>query len=453
MAADTPANPALADLAAALMQAGLQAGADQADALAVSGTALSIDIRQGRLEQAERAEGTDIGLRVMIGQRQACVSASDISPATLRALAERAVAMAREAPEDPSTGLADSAELASLRNADFLDLEDRAEDPGAAALERSARELEAAALSVQGITQAEVSASFSRRAIALAQSNGFCGAYGRTSHSRAAVAFCGSGTAMERDYAGEGRSHLSDMPDAAGIGRLASERALARLGGVKPPTGTFPVLYDERIASSLIGHLMGAINGESIARGASWARDLMGKAVLPEGFSLHEDPLRRRGAASRPFDAEGLATRAKDFVSDGVLQSWVLDLATARRLGLKSTANAMRGPSAPPSPGATNLELSPGQASRQDLLAQMGTGLLVTSLIGSTINPTTGDYSRGASGWWVENGQLSHPVHECTIAGNLRDMLRRIVPANDARQHLSIRVPSILIDGMTLAGA
>ncbi|WP_112311516.1 TldD/PmbA family protein [Pseudogemmobacter bohemicus] len=445
--------PELAELTQALLTAARKAGADQADALAVRGTALSVDIRQGQLEQAERAEGTDIGLRVLIGQRQACVSASDISAATIAALAERAVAMAREAPEDSAISLAGAEQLSALRDAAGLELEDDSADPDAAGLEAAARGLEAAALAVDGITQAEVSATFSRRALHVAQTNGFAGGYGRSGHSRTVVAFCGQGTGMERDYAGESRPWVGDLPDLAGIGSLAAGRALQRLGAVKPPTGTFPVLYDERVASSLIGHLLGAINGEAVARGASWARDLMDRPVLPAGVSLREDPLRKRGSSSRFFDAEGLATFAKDFVADGVLTHWVLDLATARRLSRAPTANAMRGPSAPPSPGTTNLELTPGAASRDDLIAQMGTGLLVTSLIGSTINPTTGDYSRGASGWWVENGLLSHPVHECTIAGNLRDMLGRIIPANDARPHLAIRVPSILIDGMTIAGA
>jgi PmbA protein len=243
------------------------------------------------------------------------------------------------------------------------------------------------------------------------------------------------------------------MPGADEIGRLAAERTLQRVGAVKPRTGTFPVLYDERVASSLIGHLLSAINGSSIARGSSWARDLLGKPVLPAGLSLVEDPHRPRISSSRPFDGEGLATRRRAIVEAGVLTGWVLDLATGRKLGMPSTANASRGTGAPPSPATTNIDLTPGQVTRDDLLAQMGTGLWITSMIGSTINPTTGDYSRGASGFWVENGRISHPVHECTIAGNLRDMLLRIIPANDARAHLSTRVPSLLIDGMTLAGA
>ena len=446
-------TPSLSDLSHALLDAARKAGAESADALAVAGTALSIEIRKGALEQAERSEGVEIGLRVLVGRRQACVSASDTSPATLTALAERAVAMAREAPEDPTAGLAAPEDLAAARDAAPLELEDPSPDPGAAALEAEARGLEAAALAAAGITQAEASASFSRRGIAIAQSNGFRGSYGRTGNSRSVVAFCGEGTAMQRDSAGESRTFAADLPGNEGIGARAAERALGRLGAVKPPTGTWPVLYDERVAASLIGHLLSAINGTAIARGASWARDLMGKPVLPDGLSLTEDPLRPRAPASRPFDAEGLACRPKALVDGGRLATWVLDLASARRLGLRSTGNAGRGTGAPPSPVTTNVDLTPGRATAADLMAQMGTGLLVTSMIGQTINPTTGDYSRGASGWWIENGRISHPVHECTIAGSLPAMLRRIVPANDARPHLALRVPSLLVDGMTLAGA
>lgn len=446
-------TPNLADLSHALLDAARKAGVDTADALAVSGTAVSIEIRKGALEQAERSEGVEIGLRVLIGRRQACVSASDTSAATITALAERAVAMAREAPEDATAGLAEASQLAQGWDLAGLDLADPAGEPGAAALEAAARAVEAAALGSAGITQVEASAAFSQRALHMAATNGFSGGYGRTSTSLSAVAFTGSGTEMQRDYAGEGRIYATDLPPAEEIGRLAAERALARVGSVKPKTGTFPVVYDERVAASLVGHLLSAINGSSIARGSSWARDLLGKQVLPAGFSLIEDPHRARIGSSRPFDGEGLATRRREIVADGVLTGWVLDLATGRKLGMPSTANASRGTSAPPSPSTTNIDMTQGVVSRDDLLKAMGTGLLVTSMIGSTINPTTGDYSRGASGFWVENGQLAYPVHECTIAGNLKDMLLRIVPANDARAHLSTRVPSILIDGMTLAGA
>lgn len=442
------------DLAQALLDAARKAGADAADALVIAGTALSIDTREGRLEHAERAEGLDIGLRVLIGRRQACVSSSDASPATLATMAERAVAMAREAPEDPTAGLADPAQLSARRDGEGLDLADPAEEPDPAALEEDARRAEAAARAIPGVSQIDqASASYSRRTIHVAASNGFEGHYARTARNTACVAITGEGTGMERDWASESRIFQADLPSPESIGAEAGQRAAARKGSRKPPSGAFPVLYDERVAASLIGHLTAAINGTAIARGASWLRDALGKPVLPRGFDLVEDPLRRRIAGTRPFDAEGLETRRRLWVEDGVLQGWVLDLATARKLGLQSTANATRGPSAPPSPSLSNLALSQGTASRDDLLAGMGTGLLVTSLIGSTINPTTGDYSRGASGFWVENGAIAYPVNECTIAGNLRDMLMRLTAANDARAHLSTQVPSLLVEGLTIAGA
>ena len=445
-------TPLIADLCAALLDAARNAGAGAADAMAVSGTSLSIDIRKGALEQAERSEGVEIGLRVLIGRRQACVSASDISPSTIRALAERATAMANEAPEDPTAGLAEAGQLATGWDLATLDLCDSADEPGAADLESAARAAEAAALSRQGITQVEASSGYSRRQFQIAASNGFNGGFARTSRSLSAVAFTGTGTAMERDYAGESRVYSTDLPGATDIGELAAARALQRTGAVQPKTGTYPVLYDERVASSLIGHLLSAINGAAIARGSSWARDLLGHKVLPDDLSLIEDPHRPRIASSRPFDMEGLPTTRRAIVADGVLTGWVLDLATGRKLDMPSTGNAFRGTNAPPSPSTTNIDLSQGPRSRDDLIADMGSGLLITSMIGSTINPTTGDYSRGASGFWVEGGRIAYPVHEFTIAGNLRDMLLRVIPANDARPHLSIRVPSLLIDGMTVAG-
>ena len=443
----------LEHLTAALLAAAKHAGASAADAIAVSGTSQSIDIRAGQLEQAERAEGIEIGLRVLIGGRQACVSASDVSATTLTQLAERAVAMAREAPEDPFAGLADPDQIARHWDLAALELCDATAEPTPAQLESDARAAEAAAMAVVDITQVEASAGYALRQVHLAASNGFAGGYARSSRSTSAKAFTGTGTAMERDYAGEGRIYQSDMPPPLEIGTLAAMRALARAGATKPKTGSYPVLFDERVASSLIGHLLSAINGAGIARGSSWLLDALGKQVLPSGLSVIEDPLRPRISGSRPFDGEGLPTARRMIVQDGVLQSWTLDLATARKLGMASTASASRGTSAPPSPSTSNIDLTMGTATRADLIRDMGTGLLITSMIGSTISATTGDYSRGASGFWVENGQIMHPVNECTIAGNLRDMLLRIIPANDARAHLSTRVPSLLVEGMTIAGA
>lgn len=443
----------LETLTAALLEAARKAGATDADAMAVDGTAVSVDVRRGVLEQAERAEGIEIGLRVMVGQRQACVSASDISDRTVADMAERAVAMAREAPVDDTAGLADRGQLAVRRDIAALELSDPAADPSSAELESDARRAEAAALGVAGVAQIDsASASWARRRLHIAATNGFSGGYERSSRSISAVAITGEGLGMERDWAAESRAWQADLPSPDDVGRLAGERAVARSGARRPATGAYPVLFDERIAGSLIGHLLAATNGSAIVRGASWLRDAMGSQVLPAGISLHEDPHRPRLSGSRPFDAEGLPTRPRDIVRDGMLMGWTLDLGSARRLGMASTGSAQRGVSAPPSPGNGNIALSQGSRSRQDLLSEMGTGLLVTSFLGASINPTTGDYSRGVSGFWVEGGQITYPVNECTIAGSLPAMLSRITPANDARTHLSLVVPSLLVEGLTLAG-
>ena len=436
-----------------LLTAARKAGADAADAMALDGRSISIDVRTGKLEEAQQAEGVEIGLRVLIGQRQACVSASDTRDAVIEEMAARAVAMAREAPEDPFIGLADPSELSTRRDAEGLELSDPSMEPDPAALEDEARRAEAAAAAVPGVAQVQSAGAgaYSRR-VHIAMSNGFSGGYSRSGLSTSAVAISGEGLGMERDHDYDSRVFASDMRSAEEIGKLAGERAVARAGSLRARTGAYPVLYDERIASSLIGHLLQAINGAMIARGSSWLRDAMGTDVLPRGLSLIEDPLRPRVGGSRPFDAEGLPSARRAVVEDGVLTGWTLDLATGRKLGLTSSANASRGTSAPPAPSIGNVEMTQGTQSRAELLADMGTGLLVTSMIGSTINPNTGDYSRGASGFWVEKGELAYPVNEITVAGNLRDMLRRITPANDARTHLSRVVPSLLVEGLTLAG-
>ena len=441
-------------LAHALLDAAKLAGADAADALTVEGTSLSIQVLNGALEQAERSEGTEIGLRVIVGQRQACVSASDTNPDTIREMAERAVAMAREAPDDPTIGLADPAQLAKNWDITALDMQDHGSEPDPAMLEATALEAEAAALQNPGITKVQsAGAAYGHRTSHLAASNGFSGGYTRTDHGLSCVAISGTGQGMERDYYGDMRIHRGDLISATEVGRLAAERTVARAGARQPKTGAYPVLFDERISASLMGHVLAAINGSAIARGASWLRGAMGEEILPTHLSIIEEPLRARATGSRPFDAEGLPTKNRAIIENGVLTGWTLDLATARKLGLQSTANAARGLSSPPSPSVSNAALTQGTQSRDDLIASMGTGLLITGLIGSSINPNTGDYSRGASGFWIENGEITHPVNECTVAGNLRDMMRTIIPANDARPHLSRICPSLLVEGMTLAGA
>ncbi|MEO9894884.1 MAG: TldD/PmbA family protein [Paracoccaceae bacterium] len=446
-------NSELENLTQTLLEVAQFAGADAADSIAIQGTSITVVVREGALEQAERAEGMDIGLRVFVGQRQAVVSSSNVSPSTLQAMAERAVAMAKEAPDDPYACLADRDQLAQDWDVSALELSDPSPEPGAEELKSDALAAESAALGNSGVSQVQASsAAYGARDVHLATSAGFSGGYRRTDRAISCVAIAGEGSEMERDYSGDSRIFQADLRSADEIGIEAAERACARVGARKPPTGQFPVLFDERISSSLIGHLIGAANGSSVARGASWLRDSMGEQVLPKGISLIEDPHRPRTGASRPFDGEGLATGKRSIVEDGVLQGWTLDLATGRKLDMPSTANAGRGTSGPPSPSTWNVSMTQGSASCEDLIRDMGTGLLVTSMIGATINPNTGDYSRGAAGLWVENGEITYVVNECTIAGNLKDMLGAVVPANDARTWLSRVVPSLLIPGMTLAG-
>ena len=441
-------------LTKALLRAAEKAGADSADAMAVRGSSISVDVRGGKLEQAERSEGVDIGLRVFIGKRSANVSASDTSDNTIEEMAVRAIAMAKEAPEDPYSGLADPDQLATQWDVESLELCDPSPEPTPETLQDDAARAEAASLAIKGVTQVQsASAGYGAQRVFLAATNGFEGGYRRTDRGLSCVAIAGAGSGMERDYDGDSRVFQADLRSAEDIGESAGTRALAHLDARKPPTGTFPVLFDERISSTLIGHLLAAINGAAIGRGASWLRDAMDQQVLPAGVYLIEDPHRPRTPGSRPFDAEGLPTAKRVIVEDGILKSWTLDLAAARKLGLPPTANAARGPGSNPSPATWNIALTQGEASREDLIKDMGTGLLVTSMIGSTINPNTGDYSRGASGLWVENGEVTHAINECTIAGNLRDMLANFLAANAARQHLSRVVPSLLVPGMTLAGA
>ncbi|WP_282603313.1 TldD/PmbA family protein [Paracoccus sp. PARArs4] len=444
----------LQNLAEALVDAARRAGADQADAMAVDARATGIDVRDGALENAERSEGVEIGLRVLVGGRQGAVSSSDHGADAIAAMAERAVAMARAAPVDDWLGLADPEQLSPRRDAEGLELSENAPEPDPAHLQDLALRAEAAALSVEGISQVEsANASYSSRRMWLAASNGFSGGYGRTSHAISAVAITGEGLGMERDYAGEGRIFASDLPTPEEIGILAGERTVARAGARKPPTGAFPILFDRRVSASLIGHLLSAVNGTAIARGASWLRRDLGEQVLPAGMTLTENPLRPRFPSSRPFDAEGLATRERRIVTDGILNGWTLDLATARKLGMDSTASAVRGLASAPSPGNSNIHLTPGNRDQQALIREMGRGLIVTSMLGASINGTTGDYSRGAAGFWVENGQIAWPVNECTIAGNLRQMLLTLVAADDALPWRALEVPSLLVQGMTVAGA
>lgn len=434
-----------------LVAAAKRAGADAADALLVQNASLSVSRRLGRIEQLERAEGFDLGLRVFVGKRQAIVSSTDPDPRGFATLAERAVAMARIVPEDPFGGLPDAFD--SPREAGPLDLFDPTE-PTAEELIARAAAAEDTALAVKGITNSEgADASWGRVRIALAMSNGFAGSYQRSSHSLSCTALAGTGTAMERDYEWSSVVHLADLDDPAGIGRRAAEKTLARLNPVRAKTARIPVVYDPRVSASLLGHLTGAINGAAVTRGTSFLRDRLGQQVLAKGLTVRDDPTRPRGLRSRPFDGEGMAGVPRALVDDGVLTTWILDWRAARQLGMASTGHASRGTGGPPGPAPTNLWLEPGRMTPAQLMADITEGLYVTDLIGMGVNGVTGDYSRGAAGFMIRNGALAEAVSEITIAGNLKEMFLNMAAANDLLFRRGSDAPTIRIEGMTLAGA
>jgi PmbA protein len=433
-----------------LIEKARKAGADAADAVYVEGVSLSHAQRLGAIEKLERSEAQDLGLRVLIGQRQAMVSSTDHSPQALAELVERAVAMARVVPEDPYIGLAESKLLA--HDLPDLDLLDPAEPTPAALIER-AKAAEDAARAVEGVTNSEgAEAGWSRRLIALATSGGFTGGYAASSHSVAASVIAGAGLAMERDHDWASAAHGGDLDDPAAVGRRAGEKAVRRLGPRKAKSARVPVVYDPRVAGGLLGHLAGAINGAAIARGTSFLRNKMDSLVFPEAITIVDDPHRARGLRSKPFDGEGVANRRRAVIDRGRLTTWLLDSRSARQLGLASTGHAARGTSSPPMPSATNLYLEPGGVTPHELMEDIDSGFYVTELIGFGINGITGDYSRGAAGFWIEGGQLAYPVSEVTVAGNLIEMFKNLSAANDLVFRYGTDAPTLRIDGMTVAG-
>ncbi|HQU10610.1 MAG TPA: TldD/PmbA family protein [Acidiphilium sp.] len=433
----------------ALLDAAKRAGADSADALMGSGTSLSVGRRLGKVEEIERSESDTVGLRVFVGSRSAIVSSGAIDPAGFARLAEQAVAMARVVPEDRFSTIPDAPPPPDSAP---LDMDDPAE-PGVEALLARAAAAEEAALAVKGITNSEgAGASWSRSHVALATSRGFAGAYSRSSHGISVSPIAGEGVGMQRDYEYSAAVHGADLADPASLGRAAAERAVSRLDPRRPATAKLPVVYHPRVAGSLLGHFAGAINGASIARGTSFLKDAMGQAIFAPGISIIDDPLRRRGLRSRSFDGEGQTVSRRALIEDGRLTTWLLDTRSAAQLGLATTGHAARGTSGPPSPAPSNLYMQPGALSPEALIADIGLGLYVIELIGMGVNGITGDYSRGAAGFMIRDGQLAEPVAELTVAGNLREMFLHLTPANDLEFRRGTDTPTLRIEGMTIAG-
>jgi PmbA protein len=438
--------------AASLIEMAKKAGADAADVLYAGDASTGVQVRLGALEDVERSEGEEIGLRLFVGRRSASVSSSDLSDEALSALVERAAAMAREAPEDPYSGLAPE-ELLLRDGGPDVEGDDGA-DPSPVDLKQRALATEDAARAVPGVTNSEgASVSAGRSVIALATSAGFCRGYSTTGYSGSASVIAGTGSGMQRDYASHSVRHYAELDDPETLGRLAAERTVARLDPARLSSGSMPVVFDPRVGSSLIGHLISAITGSAITRRTSFLLGKEGEQVFASGITIRDDPHLRRGLRSKPFDGEGLPTRPSNLIEDGRLTGWLLDSASARQLGLQPTGHASRGVGGSPGAGATNVDLLPRNVSKAGLMADIKRGLYVTELIGQGVNPVTGDYSRGASGFIIEDGEIAAPVAEITIAGNLLDMFRMLVAADDLEHRRAVNVPTLRIEGMTVAGA
>ncbi len=439
------------DRCAQLLDAAKRHGATSADAVASASSSESVSVRLGKLEDVERSESEEISLRVFVGRRSASISTSDFSAAAFEELAERAAAMAGAAPEDTYAGIA-KPEL--LARAPFPDLElEDASEPGPSSLRAMAEETEDAARAVAGVTNSEGgSASFGRSVAVLLTSSGFVGGYGATSHSLSASVIAGEGGNMQRDYAYRTMRFAEDLPPPAEIGQRAGTRAVARLGPGGLASGPMPVVFDPRVGASLIGHLLGAISGTAIARGSSFLLGRLEDELFPQNLRILDNPHRLRGLRSRPFDGEGLPTLSRALIEGGKLTGWLTNLSAARQLGITPTGHAARGGSGAPGISATNVHLEAGTASRADLIADITKGVLVTELSGQGVNPVTGDYSRGASGFRIVNGEVAGPVAEFTIAGNLLSMMAALTAADDLEMHRAINVPTLRVDGMVVAG-
>ncbi len=451
-----PANSDLLDqtplsaLAQRLVEAAKRAGADAADAVAVRGVSQGVEVRDGKVEESERSEGDDVGLRVFVGKRQAVVSTNDVGGDNVVKLAERAVAMARVAPDDDYVGLADPSLLAKQ----FVDLQLLdPKVPSIDELERRAQEAEAAGLAVKGVSKSGgASASAGIGGMVLVTSTGFHGSYLRSSQGISMMAIAGEGTGMERDYDFTSAIHASDLMSPQSVGRSAGERTVARINPRKVATCKVPVVFDPRVSSSLVSHLVGAVNGASIARKTSFLKDHLGEQLFDNSIRIIDDPLRVRGLRSQTFDAEGVAVKKLAIIDDGVLTSWLLDCATARELGMVTTGHAHRGVSSSPSPGPYNLHLEAGHVTPAELMSDIKQGFYITDLIGSGVNGVTGDYSRGAAGFWIENGELTYTVSEVTIAGHLFDIFKSMRPANDLAFKYGVNAPTVRVEGLTIAG-
>ena len=437
-----------------LIDTALSNGATAADCVLSRSRGLSLTRRLGKDETIERYEDFDTGLRVFVGNKIASVSTNDNSEAAIRDVAKRAVDMAKIAPQDDFSLIASQETLNDfpIQNSISVDSYDEVE-PSIDIIRDRAKEVEDSALSVKGITNSDgADASWGEGETLLMTSNGFFGSSKKSNHSVSVVVIAEKDGKMERDYDYSSKVFGKDLRNSNHIGIEAAKKTLARIGATKPLTGKYPVIFDPRVSRSIAGHFASAINGSAIARKTSFLKDMLNKQIANPAINIIDDPFLKRGLGSRLFDAEGLGSRKYTLIKDGVLEQWLLDLSSAKQLNLKPLGNAKRGISGPPSPGTSNFMISPGDVTPDNLIKNVSEGFFVTDMIGSSVSMITGDYSRGASGFWIKNGELSIPITEATIAGNLKEMFGCLTPADDLQFRYGIDAPTIRIDGLTVAG-
>jgi len=443
--------PSFPNILSEALEYGKKSGTGQMDLLLVETIAVQYSQRMNKLEKLERAESMDLGIRLFRGKRQVIVSTSDISTPNIKKLIDQGLAMVDLVPEDPYCGLAESSQLITkIPNLLMVD----PVEPDISKLQERAQICEEAALSVQGIYNSEgAESAWVKSNTHFAASNGFQQSYSNTRHSLSVAVIAKSDQGMERDYDFSSTVFGKNLKDPADIGQKAAEQAVRRLNPQRINSGKMPVIFHPRIANSFLGHLAAAIHGASVARGTSFLKNQLHQQIFPSSVTVMDHPLLEKGLASRPFDAEGLPCKPQAMIDKGVLTDWLLDLRSARQLKMTPNGHAVRGPSSLPSAGISNFYLEAGTVTPESLIKGIKSGLYVTELIGDGVNLITGDYSRGATGFWIENGSIAYPVSELTIAGNLQEIFRNLIVANDLSFNYRVNSPTLLVDSLMVAGS
>ena len=433
-----------------LIKKSKKSGADSVDVVYIENTNIDVGCRLKKIEKLERSESNDIGLRFIKNKKQVIVSSNDLSKKNLEELIYKASKMVGAIPRDPYCSIAKKKDLIKkIPNLEIFD----SKEPTIKSLKDKVIEAENAGLNVKGVTNSEgAEIGWNKSKIYLFNSNGLNVSYQSSSYDIYAVLIAGRGTLMEREYEFASSIFEKDLIKTSLVGKKAGELAVKKINPKKIKTSKIPVIFSPRVANSFLKHLSSAINGNSITRGTSFLKKKLNKKIFSSNINIIDNPLKKRGLQSKPFDGEGLETKKTQIIKNGELKTWFLDLATAHQLRLKSTAHASRNISSPPTPSPTNLYFEPSNISPKSLIGNIKKGVYLTELMGSSVNLTNGDYSRGGSGFWIDKGEITYPINGITIADNLNEMFKKIILANDLEFKHGLNSPTMLIEDMIVAG-